>query len=76
MIYLCDIIITSSNVTAHFAGALGKKTYLILPFKPFWYWGHENNSLWYPNIKILRQTKPGDWNDPLLQLNKELKKEL
>ena len=27
----CDLIITCSNLNAHIAGALGKKTFLLLP---------------------------------------------
>jgi len=56
LINSCDFIITTSNVTAHIAGILGKKTFL-LSFNgrgKLWYWYHEKNgvSLWYPSLKI------------------------
>ena len=38
LIMNCDVVITSSNVTAHFAGALGKKTFLLAPVNALWYW--------------------------------------
>ena len=49
----CDFIVTTSNVTAHIAGGLGKDVYLIVPASrgKIWYW-HEGDtkSLWYPSI--------------------------
>ena len=51
----CDFIVTSSNVTAHIAGSLGKKTFLLVPtyLTSIWYWGSGNKCNWYPNIEIL-----------------------
>jgi tetratricopeptide (TPR) repeat protein len=66
LVQSCDLIITSSNSLAHIAGALNKKTILILPFESgrFWYW-HEVNgySLWYPSIRIFSQTRRGSWGE-------------
>lgn len=52
----CDIIITADNVTVHLAGALGKKTYLILPkdYHGTWYWHDDKISRWYPSVEIFR----------------------
>jgi tetratricopeptide (TPR) repeat protein len=59
----CDLVVTTSNVTAHFAGALGKPTWLIYPAAnpPFHYWapGPDGRCLWYPSVEIV--TDP-DWN--------------
>ena len=38
-----DLVITTSNVTAHLAGALGMETWLILQRAPLWYRGHQGN---------------------------------
>jgi len=69
LIEACDFIITSSNVTAHIAGALGKETYLLAPYGKgkLWYW-HENQgaSLWYPSVKIIDQISA---SDPLSSIN-------
>jgi len=48
-----DFVITTSNVTAHLAGAIGKKTYLLVPELAgrIWYWHNTETSLWYPNTK-------------------------
>jgi ADP-heptose:LPS heptosyltransferase len=36
----CDLVITTSNATAHLAGVLGKRTWLLYPADraPFHYW--------------------------------------
>jgi tetratricopeptide (TPR) repeat protein len=66
LIKACDLIVTCSNSVAHMAGALNKKTILILPFEQgkFWYW-HEvdGHSLCYPSIKVFSQSQQGRWDD-------------
>jgi hypothetical protein len=57
----CDAVVTTSNVTAHFAGALGKRTLLVYlrGVAPFHYWapGPDGRSRWYPSVEIV--TGPG-----------------
>lgn len=73
----CDIVITCSNTTAHVAGAMGKKTYLLLPKNKgrHWYWKHVNGiSIFYPTITVLEQEKAGSWVEPIKKLNEILDK--
>jgi tetratricopeptide (TPR) repeat protein len=55
----CDHVVTTSNVTAHIAGAVGVKTSLVVPKVGrglLWYWANRDNqqhSRWYPNVRIL-----------------------
>jgi hypothetical protein len=75
LVNTCDFIITTSNVTAHIAGALGKKTFLLVPFNQgrIWYWHDSiNKSLWYPSINIYRQTESGDWIAPIMEIKKDI----
>jgi tetratricopeptide (TPR) repeat protein/ADP-heptose:LPS heptosyltransferase len=75
LIGACDFIVSVSNVTAHIAGALNKKTYLLLPFSygKIWYWGEDSDSsLWYPSIQILRQCKPNSWNQAIEDLSNKI----
>jgi len=68
LIKACDIVITTSNTTAHLAGAVGQETLLLLPFSTgnIWYWHDiDNSSLWYPSVKIFKQEKQGDWSEPI-----------
>ena len=49
----CDFVVTTSNVTAHLTGSIGKKGIVLLPFSKgkIWYW-HSGigQSLWYPSL--------------------------
>ena len=75
----CDIVVTSSNVTAHIAGALGKKTFLYLPFGrgKLWYWHEEaGKSIWYPSIKIFTAESPGQWGRIFKEIASEIKQDL
>ena len=76
LIEACDYIVTSSNVTAHIAGALNKKTYLLLPYAygKIWYWGeNDTHSLWYPSIEIYRNTNSNSWEKPIADLSERLR---
>ena len=69
---VCDVIVTTSNTTAHIAGILGKKVLLLLPFSrgKLWYWTvkEDGYSHWYPSIKIISQKAPNDWTSPLAEV--------
>ena len=73
----CDVVITSSNSTAHLAGALGVNTFLLIPKSrgKLWYWTSvEGKSYWYKSIKIFKQIKPNSWIEPLQDIANQLKK--
>ena len=76
LIQACDFVVGCSNTSAHFAGALGKKTYLALAHGhgTFWYWANEveGHSLWYPSIKIHRQQQPGNWVKPIEAIRSDI----
>lgn len=75
----CDILITPSNTLAQIAGALHKKTYVILPhFRSparlwFWHQSDERRNIWWPTINIYEQSKEGDWSHPIQLLTKHLR---
>ena len=76
LINICDFVITTSNVTAHIAGAIGKKTFLLVPFSlgKIWYWHNSTKkSLWYPSVSIYRQDKNGDWTLAMAEIKKDIK---
>jgi tetratricopeptide (TPR) repeat protein len=78
IIKACDMIITTSNVTAHLAGALGKKTLLLAPNSQgkIWYWHDEPQNSWYPSIQQFFQSEDFDWSEAISNVAKELKKEI
>ena len=61
LIQSCDFVITTSNVTAHLAGALGKKTFVLVNSDQLWYWHNENVSSWYPSVNIFQKKLSEDW---------------
>jgi hypothetical protein len=68
IIAACDIVVTSSNSTAHLAGALGKETLLLVPYSvgQFWYWhAVDGNSIWYSSVKVFEQEQQFDWSAPV-----------
>jgi tetratricopeptide (TPR) repeat protein len=79
LIDACDFVITISNINAHIAGALGKKTFLLAPFSKgrIWYW-HDGlkTSLWYPSIQIFTQTGTGDWSVPINEIKEKIVEEI
>jgi len=74
LIEACDYVVTSSNVTAHLAGALGKETFLLVPknIGALWYWHGTKNSLWYPKVKIFQQNEEGKWANEIKKIVNEI----
>ena len=75
LIDACDLIITVSNTNAHIAGALGKKTLLLLPKGKgrLWYWSSTNNkSKWYSSIEVIEQDFPGEWEPAINKVRKKV----
>jgi Tfp pilus assembly protein PilF len=73
LIKMLDVVISVDSVIAHLAGALNKKTFLLLPEKSSFLWMNERkDSPWYPSIKIFRQSTLGDWKKPMEELMCEL----
>jgi len=68
-----DLVITVDTSVAHLAGALGKKTWLLLPYLPDWRWMLEGDgSPWYPSLKLYRQPRINDWDSVFKILKKDL----
>jgi len=58
-----DLVITSDTSIAHLAGALGIPTWIALQQVPDWRWLlHRADSPWYPQARLFRQSRRGDWN--------------
>jgi tetratricopeptide (TPR) repeat protein len=75
LIQACDVVITTSNSTAHLAGALGKTTLLLLPSGKgqLWYWAEINGTIpWYPSIQTFRQKEITNWSSALQSLQLRL----
>lgn len=68
-----DFMITTDTSVAHLAGALGKKTYLLLPKLTDWRWQvTPSDSYWYPSFTLLRQKEIGDWSEVAKNIKKDI----
>ncbi len=77
LISACDFIVTTSNVTAHLAGALHKNTYLLLPNArgKIWYWSESRSDcLWYSSMSIFRNSKLENFKESIENLSVFLRK--
>lgn len=64
-----DLVITVDTSTVHLAGAVGKQTWLLLPYRYEWRWslaGEDNN--WYDAVRVIRQKTSGNWDELLLDV--------
>lgn len=72
-----DIVISVDSSVVHLAGALGKKTYLMLPYSADWRWFElDKKCLWYDSVEIFKQQKEGDWTPVIQEIKTKLEKEL
>src|SRR5712671_1605749 len=74
---LMDVVISIDTSVAHLSGALGKATWVLLPYVADWRWMLDrDDSPWYTSVRLYRQNSEMTWNsvfetvrNDLLQLN-------
>jgi tetratricopeptide (TPR) repeat protein len=77
LIELMDVVVTVDTAIAHLSCAMGHPTFILLPFVPDWRWLLDReDSPWYPNARLFRQPRPGNWDDVLERLVDELQRNL
>lgn len=69
-----DLIVSSCTSLVHAAGAMGKRTIVIVPITEYYVWTStrtDGTTPWYAdNLKIVRQKTPRDWDEPLKEAGK------
>ena len=69
-----DLVISVDTSVAHLSAALGKATWILLPFSPDCRWLLSRaDSPWYPSVKLYRQESIGDWRGVLTRVAGDLK---
>jgi len=70
---LADLVIAVDTAAAHLAGAMGRPTWILLPFSPDWRWMLErDDSPWYPTARLYRQPAFGDWDSVVARVREDL----
>jgi len=69
-----DLIISVDTSVAHLSGALGKPTWILLPYSPDFRWMlNREDSPWYSSVRLFRQQKLDNWEDIINKVTDELK---
>ena len=72
-----DAVVCVDTAIAHLTGAIGKRAFVLLAYRPDWRWLMERpDSPWYPTLRLVRQKEPGDWPSALERLATALNEEL
>lgn len=69
-----DLVVTVDTSVGHLAAAMGKPVWILLATSPDWRWllGRED-SIWYPSVRLFRQTRPRVWADVMERVAEALK---
>ena len=72
-----DLVISFDNATVQIAGAIGKKTWVLVPTPPRWVWVLDrSDSPWYPAAKLFRQIEPNGWVSVIEDIRNNLLREI
>jgi Tfp pilus assembly protein PilF len=72
-----DLVITVCTSVAHLSAAMGKETWVLLQHRAEWRWGrNRNDSVWYSQARLFRQSEPGDWHGMLREVHAALESRL
>ncbi len=64
-----DLVVTVDTSVGHLAAAMGKPVWILLATSPDWRWLMEReDSIWYPSVRLFRQTRPRVWGDVFEQV--------
>ncbi len=69
-----DLVISVDTSVAHLAGALGKPTWVMVPFAPDFRWLLDREDTpWYPKMRLFRQSRAGDWDGVIARIGEALR---
>jgi Glycosyltransferase family 9 (heptosyltransferase) len=69
-----DLIVTCDTSIAHLAGALGRPVIVLLQALADWRWLTDREDCpWYPTMRLFRQSRLGDWSEPIERVGEVLR---
>jgi tetratricopeptide (TPR) repeat protein len=72
-----DLVITVDTSVAHLSGALGRPTWILLPYTPDYRWLLDrDDSPWYPTARLFRQSENRDYAPVVARVRAELQREI
>lgn len=70
-----DLLIGVDTAFVHLAGALGRPVWLLQSAIPDWRWMRgRDDSPWYPTLRLMRQSRLGEWGPVIESAARELQK--
>ncbi len=64
-----DVVVTVDTSVAHLAGALGVKTFLLLPYASDWRWFADTKTTpWYKSVEIFKQQDHISWEKEINEI--------
>ena len=71
-----DLVVSVDTSIAHLSAAMGKQTWILLPFNADCRWLLDrSDSPWYPSATLYRQACSGDWDGVLTRVAADLNRE-
>lgn len=68
-----DVVISVDTAVAHLAAAMGKETWILLPWRADWRWLEEcADSPWYSKVRLFRQDRDRTWDGALRRVRTAL----
>src|SRR6185436_6566191 len=69
-----DLVISVDNSTVHFAGAIGKPCWVLLPLNSDWRWLRDRTkSIWYDSLDLIRQQQSEGWEQVIATVAERLR---
>jgi ADP-heptose:LPS heptosyltransferase len=68
-----DLLVSVDTSVVHFAGALGRPAWAMIPFAPDWRWlMNREDTPWYPSVRLFRHPQPKRWDLVIPRVAEEL----
>jgi ADP-heptose:LPS heptosyltransferase len=68
-----DLVIAVDTAIVHLAGASGRTAWVLVPEPADWRWLLDReDSVWYPTLRLFRQTAPAEWAPVVQRMAREL----